>query len=110
MRNRSNSIPSCSRVKHRTAIFLSVLFILFGSLSCGREKGTEPKDYPNSPPVITSVQIFPENPNVTQDLNLTIRSQDPDGDPITYHYQWVKGEKEIPGENRSTLPKGNFQK
>src|SRR3990170_7232095 len=110
MRNKSDFIPSCSRVKHRTAIFLSVLFILSGTLSCDREKGGEPKDHSNSLPVITSIQIFPENPNVTQDLNLTIRSQDPGGDPITYHYQWMKDEQEIPGENRSTLPKGNFRK
>jgi len=107
MRNRGDPIPSSRRGRYGAAILLS---LLLGSLSCSREKGTESKAHPDFPPLIISVNILPENPNVTNDLNPVIRSQDPDGDSITYQYRWIKNEKEIPGENRSTLTSGNFRK
>ena len=89
------------------ALFL-LLISTFGNLSC--EKELEPKSKIKSPPIIASVNIVPQNPNKESDLDLAIRSQDPDGDPVTYHYQWIKNNEEISGENKNILKRGNFKK
>ena len=88
--------------------FLLFLLLLVGNLSCGKREGKEPKVKTNSPPVITSINILPEKPNKESELNLITQSHDPDGDPITYHYQWMKNDEEIVGENKSTLSEWKF--
>lgn len=90
--------------------FLSLFFSLVGILSCGREKATEPKSKTNSPPVITSVNILPEKPNKESELNLSVQSKGPEGDSVTYQYQWIKNEEEINGANGSSLKSGIFKK
>jgi hypothetical protein len=90
---------------------LTVFLILFlGVLACAKGKEAEVKTKTNSPPVITSVSILPEKPIKESELNLSIQSKDPDGDPITYQYQWLKNEEEIIGEKQNTLKKANFKK
>ncbi len=90
---------------------LTVFLLLFlGVLACAKGKEGEVKTKSNSPPVITSVSILPEKPTKESELNLSIQSKDPDGDPITYQYQWLKNEEEIVGQNQGTLKKGNFKK
>ena len=89
-------------------ILLSFLFSPIGILCCGEEKGAKLKTKTNSPPVITSVNILPERPNKESELNLFIQSQDPDGDPITYQYQWLRNDDEIIGQNQNTLKKWKF--
>jgi len=41
---------------------------------------------------------------------LSIQSKDPNGDPITYQYQWIRNEEEIIGGNKNSLKDGNFKK
>jgi len=53
---------------------------------------------------------LPKNPNKENNLDLIVRGQDPDGDPLTYHYQWIKNGEEISGENENILRRGNFRK
>jgi hypothetical protein len=90
---------------------LTVFLLLFlGVLACAKGREAEVKAKTNSPPVITSVIILPEKPTKESELNLSIQSKDPDGDPITYQYQWLKNEEEIIGQNQNTLKKGNFKK
>jgi hypothetical protein len=90
---------------------LTVFLILFlGVLACAKGKEAEVKTKTNSPPVITSVSILPEKPIKESELNLSIQSKDPDGDPITYQYQWLRNDKEIIGEKQNTLKKANFKK
>jgi hypothetical protein len=91
---------------------LCTLFILLGNFSCEKQKEVEFKSkiQTNGPPIITSVNILPQNPNKESDLDLVIRSQDPGGDPVTYYYQWMKNDEEIVGENKSILKSGNFKK
>jgi hypothetical protein len=94
---------------------ISTLFLLLApsviSLSCEGQKGTAPSQKKaNSPPAITSVRILPERPNLENQLSLVIQSQDPDGDMVTYGYQWIRNDVEIAGENGSILKAGNFRK
>jgi len=91
-------------------IIVSLLFPLIIILSCEREREAEFKSKTHSPPVITSLNILPDKPNKESELNLVIRSHDPDGDPVTYRYQWMRNDEEIIGEDKSTLKSGNFKK
>jgi len=43
-------------------------------------------------------------------LSLVIQSQDPDGDQVSYRYQWIKNDAEMAGENGNILKAGNFGK
>ena len=91
---------------------LGLLCILLGSTSCGSQGEAKFKSQipTNRSPVITSASIVPANPNKESNLEVVIRSQDPDGDAINYHYQWIKNDDEILGENANILQKGNFKK
>ncbi len=64
----------------------------------------------NSPPVIASVVVLPRNPTGETELNLMVQAQDREADPISFHYQWMKNDAEIPGENQKTLKPNNFKK
>jgi hypothetical protein len=117
MKMRNLSIFLLDRVRRQSqwSLFEIVAFFLFllllvGNLSCGKREGKEPKVKINSPPVITSINILPEKPNKESELNLITQSHDPDGDPVTYRYQWMKNDEEIVGENKNTLRSGNFKK
>lgn len=117
MRKRNISILSFNRMKRRGLdpttkgiVLFWILVFLVGNLSCENQKGTGPKSGTNSPPVITSVNILPEKPNKESELSLAIQSNDPDGDPISYSYQWIKNDEEIFGGNKNTLASGNFRK
>ena len=92
------------------AILLIILLLFVGNFSCKKPDRIEPKSKSNSPPVITSVSIIPEKPIRDNDLNLNVQSQDPDQDPVTHHFQWIKNDQEMIGENGNVLRSGNFKK
>jgi hypothetical protein len=41
---------------------------------------------------------------------LSIQSKDPDGDSVTYQFQWIRNDEEIIGENKNALRSGVFKK
>jgi hypothetical protein len=108
----SLSRTECDRIRSscKFKAFLFVCFLLFGIFSCGREKAVEPGSRSNSPPQIASVKVLPENPAKKNDLNVIIQSNDPDGDPVTYEYHWVRNDQEIPGETSNVLRPQSFGK
>ena len=87
-----------------------LLFVFAGNFSCGKEERTEPQSRTDSPPVISSLNISPEKPTEESELNSVIQGHDPDGDPVTYQYQWLRNDEEIIGENKNSLKSGNFKK
>lgn len=89
---------------------LSVLGVLLANVSCGRHERTEPKSKTNSPPLISSISILPEKPTQESEINLFIQSHDPEGDPVTFQYRWIRNDEEIPGANDSSLKSGSFKK
>ncbi len=94
----------------RIVVFFFMLFLLFENLSCEGERGSEFKARTNSPPSITSVTISPEKPNKETDLNLFVQSQDPDGDQVSYQYQWTKNGEDLATEKKEILASANFRK
>lgn len=102
-----NPYDICIKYKN---IFILLALVLIVNFSCGNEKKVNNQPKKNHPPVILSANITPEKPTVESELSVVIQSNDPDGDPITYQYQWIKNEKEILGETKPTLSKGNFKK
>lgn len=89
---------------------LLILPLLLGIFSCGRSDKVDPKSKTNSPPVIRSVTILPENPTRGKDLSVTVQGEDPDRDPINYLYQWMKNDAEMVGEKMNVLKSGTFKK
>jgi hypothetical protein len=89
---------------------LLVLSLLLGIFSCGRSERDGPEMKTNSPPVLTSVSILPEKPKQENDLGVIVQGMDPDQDSVTYHYQWIKNDAEMIGENRNVLKSGTFRK
>ncbi len=100
------SHKSCSML--RSVILLLLVISLVGIISCEGQKTQTSKI--NSPPIITSITILPERPTKESELNLSIQSNDPDGDSITYQYQWIRNDEEIIGENKGVLKSGKFKK
>jgi hypothetical protein len=88
-------------------IYLFLLLCFVANFACERERI---ESETNSPPVITSVKIFPEKPNKDSELRLIIQSYDPDRVPIQYDYQWIKNGEEIIEENKNILKSGVFGK
>jgi len=91
----------------KNRFFIVALFFFTINLSCGTE---EQKPKANSPPAVTSVNILPERPYIQAELSAVVQCQDPDNDPITNQYQWVKNGEEIVGENSYTLKNGKLKK
>ncbi|MGQ9645241.1 MAG: putative Ig domain-containing protein [Thermodesulfobacteriota bacterium] len=119
MKKRNISTLSFNRAESHGLGFLVdavVIFLVLSSaalpLSCEQKKAVEPsaQTKTNSPPTITSVTILPERPNRENDLSFIIQSEDPDGDLVSYRYQWIKNEMEMPGENGTILSAGKFAK
>jgi hypothetical protein len=79
-------------------------------LSCEDRKNSAPSSKSNSPPSITSVTLLPEKAYKGTEFNLIVQGSDPESDPITYKYQWIKNEEEMAGENKSSLRTDRFQK
>jgi hypothetical protein len=92
----------------KSVILLLLLISLVGIISCEGQKTQTAKT--NSPPVITAVNILPEKPTKETELNLSLQSKDPDGDPVTYYFQWIKNDEEMNGENKNNLSSKNFKK
>ncbi len=99
---------SCSKFRN-VALFL-FLIVLVGMISCEGKKSEIPPPKASSPPVIISVTILPEKPTKGNELSLSVQSRDPQGDPVTYQYQWIKNDEEILGENQAGLKSGRFKK
>lgn len=96
----------------RNLTLILILLIVPINLSCEKPKSVGPGSTTkaNSPPVITAVRILPENPNKENELSLVIQGNDPDRDSITFHYQWIKNDGDMIGENKNTLKPENLRK
>jgi hypothetical protein len=81
-----------------------------GIFSCGRDPEMESATKTNSPPVIVSAKILAEKPTIENELNVLVQSQDPNQDPVTYHYQWIRDGEELTWGNSHALRKGEFRK
>jgi DNA-binding beta-propeller fold protein YncE len=57
----------------------------------------------NAPPTVISATIAPTSPDTDDVLTATVVAQDPDGDPLTYSYQWTKNGGDIAGALGATL-------
>jgi len=57
----------------------------------------------NAPPTMISATIAPTSPDTDDVLTATPAAQDPDGDPLTYSYQWTKNGTDIAGAMGATL-------
>jgi hypothetical protein len=56
-----------------------------------------------APPTMTSVGITPASPGTNGTLTANAAASDPDGDPVSFSYQWVRNGANIAGATSSTL-------
>ncbi len=57
----------------------------------------------NDPPVMDSAVIDQSNPTTNQTLTTTVSGHDPNSDPLTYTYQWIKNGSDISGATGASL-------
>ena len=57
----------------------------------------------NTPPVVNSVSVTPSSPRTGDTLTANVDASDPDGDPLTYSYQWRRNGADISGADGATL-------
>ena len=93
-------------------VILCILFSLacLAPFACEERKHSALSSKSNSPPVIISVTILPEKAYKGTELTLVAQGSDPDNDPITYKYQWIKNGEEMAGENKGALGGDRFRK
>jgi len=92
----------------RSQMLVLAFVSCFINLSCENSSDLKPKA--NSLPVIMSVKILPETPCYQSELNAIVQCQDPDNDPVTFRYQWMRNGEEIPVENKNILGGNSFKK
>jgi hypothetical protein len=57
----------------------------------------------NQPPVLDSVAITPGSATTDQVLSASVTGHDPDGDPVTFAYQWARNGLPIAGATGASL-------
>jgi hypothetical protein len=60
----------------------------------------------NALPVVEQVRIEPQAPTSGSTVRAVVSAQDPDGDPLTFRYQWYIDNVLVPGEGESFSLKG----
>jgi parallel beta-helix repeat protein len=81
----------------------------------GTEDGSSNEDQVtigNTPPTAPTIDVTPNTPTTTDNLvcNVTISSNDPDEDTITYFYEWYKNEVLQPSLTTDTVPSSETAK
>jgi hypothetical protein len=71
---------------------------------------SDPVKILNSPSVIQEVSIEPKVAYATDDLKVSVKSSDVDGDFVNYTYQWEKNGVILAEERKDILEKGRFKK
>lgn len=64
----------------------------------------------NQPPIVRSARIFPNPVLLKGSVLAQADGDDPDGDPVTFRYQWLANGASIPGENSATLMPRNLKR
>ena len=57
----------------------------------------------NGAPVVDSVAIAPAQPRTNDTLTATVVAHDPDGDPLTFAYQWMRNGTDLAGATSVSL-------
>jgi hypothetical protein len=71
---------------------------------------TDPVTIDNTPPDIAEIQLEPVPLHRGDQLKVTVIAGDPDGDPVTLSYKWLRNDKEIPGAKGDLLDTKEFRK
>lgn len=69
----------------------------------GRAVESPPVRIANTLPRIMSGRVTPEPATRESELRAQVQAADADGDPLSFRYQWIRNEVEIPGATGETL-------
>ena len=93
-----------------TIVPLLTVLIVSALLSCEGQKTPSSRPKTNLPPVILTAAVSPEKTYRGTELTVTVQGKDPDGDPVSYQYQWIKNDTEMVGEKSNSLKGDRFNK
>ena len=93
----------------RFSILIACLFLSLTGVSCTGGGSTESANPPSSqgnnrPPVITSARILNSPLQLTRPVAVKIDAEDPEREPISFHYRWYLDDVLLAGQTSSTLP------
>jgi len=71
---------------------------------------TDPVMVGNTPPDIAEIHLEPVPLHRGDQLKVKVVAGDPDGDPVTLTYKWLRNDKKIPGAKADTLDTKDFRK
>jgi len=95
-------IPACSN-KEKTANVSTV------SIPSNNENEVAGDDDSNRPPTVGKVTLSPADPRTNDSISVVADGSDPDGDNISFVYQWIVNGQEVLGEIGETLPSSRFK-
>ena len=70
----------------------------------------DPVTVGNTAPDIAEIHLEPAPVHRGEPLTVKVIAGDPDGDPVTLTYKWLRNDKEIPGATTATLDTKEFRK
>ncbi len=93
----------------RFPFLIICLSISLTGVSCTGGGSTESSDSPalkgnNRPPVIKSARILNSPLLLTRPVEVQIEAEDPEREPISFHYRWYLDNVLLAGQTSSTLP------
>ena len=96
-------------------ILIACLSLSLTGVSCTGGGSTESSDSPslkgnNRPPVITSARILNSPLQLTKPVEVQIDAEDPEREPISFHYRWFLDNVPLAGQTSSTLPTGQLKR
>lgn len=83
---------------------ISAVLVPFDGKEKGKEYRIPPVRVMNSPPRIVDVSLSPFNPTTEDDLKVSVKVEDPDGDPVSIKYRWFINQLPVKDVNGSVLP------
>lgn len=83
---------------------VSAVLVPFDGKVRGEEFKIPPVRVINSPPRIVDMSLSPFNPTTEDDLSVSVRVEDPDGDPVSIKYRWFINRLPVEGVEGDTLP------
>ena len=84
-------------------LFIGGAFTVVSGVNQQRYASFSGAPAPNTPPVVDSVVIDQASPGTNATLSATVVAHDPDGNPLTYAYQWTRNGTDIAGATTATL-------
>jgi hypothetical protein len=94
----------------KAIVLLLTVLIVLPHLSCEGQKTQSSRPKTNLPPVVLTATVLPEKAYRGTELTIAVQGKDPDGDSVSFQFQWIKNDTEMVGEKSNSLKGDRFNK